>query len=97
VDAAAAGDASLGVVRPEVVVASKTAALKQVGLVVDDPFPFPRLFVRLEVGALKPMQADAVMVAGRWCDDEICGNTVSHRLFQNGDRWKSEPLHCRRN
>jgi hypothetical protein len=46
-------------------VASKTAALKQVDLLVDDPFPFPWLFVMLEVGALKPMRADAVMVAGR--------------------------------
>jgi hypothetical protein len=55
----------LGVVRPEAVVASKTAALKQVGLVVNDPFPFPWLFVILDVGALRPMRADAVMVAGR--------------------------------
>jgi len=39
----------LGVVPPEVVVARKTAALKQVGLVVDDPFLFPWLFVMLEV------------------------------------------------
>lgn len=69
--------------------ASKTAALKQVGLVVDDPFPFPWLFVMLEVGALKPMRADAVMVAGR-CVMMKYGNTymriVSHGLFQNGDR-----------
>jgi hypothetical protein len=50
---------------PKGVVASKTAALKQVGLMVNDPFPFPWLFVMLEVGALKPMRVDAVMVAGR--------------------------------
>lgn len=54
----------LGVVPPEAVVARKTAALRQVGLVVDDPFPFPWLFVML-VEALKPMRAGVVMVAGR--------------------------------
>jgi hypothetical protein len=53
------------VVPPKAVVASKTAALKQAGLVLDDPFPFPWLLVMLEVGALKPMRADVVMVAGR--------------------------------
>jgi hypothetical protein len=41
------------------------ATLKQVGLVVDGPFPFPWLFVILEVGALKPMRADAGTVTGR--------------------------------
>jgi hypothetical protein len=53
----------LGVVPTEAVVARKTAALKQVGLVVDDPFPFHWLFVMLEV--LKPTRAGVVMVAGR--------------------------------
>ena len=49
----------------EAVVARVMAALKQVGLVMVDPFPFPWLFVTPEMGVLKPMRADVVMVAGR--------------------------------
>ena len=55
----------LGVVPPKAVVARKTLALTQVGLVVDDPFPFPWQFVMSKVGELRPTQVDAVMVAVR--------------------------------
>src|SRR5260370_14158670 len=47
----------LAMVPPKAVVARKTTARTQVGLVLDDLFPFPLLFVMLVMGALKPLQA----------------------------------------
>jgi len=60
-----------GVVSLKAVEAKATAALAQAGLVWNDPFPFPWLFVMLEVGAPKPMRAGAVMVAERCVMEEI--------------------------
>lgn len=71
----------LGVVPPKAVVARKTA-LKQVGLVTDDPFPFPWLFVMLEMGALKLMRVDVVMVAGRCVMMKMRENKNVYRELQ---------------
>jgi hypothetical protein len=94
----------LGVVPPEAVVARKTAALRQVGLVVDDPFPFPWLFVMLEVEALKPMRAGVVMVAGRsglktQLRELMVMNGTGHgvvtMLVQLGSLGRQESSYCR--